>query len=43
MMFGITGFLVGPLLAALFVTLWDIYGVVFKDALPEVGDLHQRD
>ena len=41
MMFGLAGFLVGPIIAALFLTLWDIYGVVFKDALPAVGDIRR--
>ncbi|WP_022664579.1 AI-2E family transporter [Desulfospira joergensenii] len=36
-MFGIIGFIIGPIVAALFVTIWDIYGVVFKDVLPKVG------
>ena len=36
-MFGIIGIIIGPIIAALFVTIWDIYGVVFKDALPRVG------
>ena len=36
-MFGIIGIIIGPIIAALFVTIWDIYGVVFKDALPKVG------
>ncbi len=36
-MFGIIGFIIGPIIAALFVTIWDIYGVVFKDVLPKVG------
>lgn len=35
-MFGIIGFIIGPIIAALFVTIWDIYGVVFKDVLPQV-------
>ena len=26
---------IGPIIAALFVTIWDIYGVAFKDVLPE--------
>lgn len=34
MMFGILGFIVGPIVAALFVTVWEIYGVVFRDVLP---------
>ena len=35
-MFGIMGVIIGPIIAALFVTVWDIYGVAFKDILPEV-------
>ena len=37
MMFGITGIIIGPIVAALFVTVWEIYGVAFKDILPQVG------
>ncbi len=33
-MFGLPGFIIGPIVAALFVTIWDIYGTVFKDMLP---------
>lgn len=36
-MFGIIGIVIGPIIAALFVTLWEIYGVVFQDYLPEAG------
>jgi predicted PurR-regulated permease PerM len=32
-MFGILGFIIGPILASLFVTIWDIYGVAFCDIL----------
>jgi len=35
-LFGVLGFIVGPIVAALFVTIWDIYGVAFRDALPAV-------
>lgn len=35
-MFGILGIIVGPILAALFVTIWEIYGESFKEFLPEV-------
>ncbi len=38
-MVGIMGFVVGPIIAALFVTLWEIYGKVFKEMLPEVGPI----
>ncbi len=33
-MFGLVGFIVGPILAALFVTVWDVYGQAFADVLP---------
>lgn len=33
-MFGILGFIIGPIVAALFVTVWEIYGTVFSDVLP---------
>ena len=33
-LFGAVGFIVGPIVAALFVTIWHIYGDVFKDWLP---------
>ena len=36
-MFGVVGFIVGPIIAALFTTVWEIYGVVFCDILPPVG------
>ncbi len=33
-LFGVAGIIIGPLIAALFVTMWEIYGAVFKDVLP---------
>ncbi len=36
MMFGISGIFIGPLIASLFVTIWELYGVAFGDFLPEV-------
>ncbi|MGD2053601.1 MAG: AI-2E family transporter [Gammaproteobacteria bacterium] len=36
MMFGITGIFIGPLIASLFVTIWELYGLAFSDVLPEV-------
>jgi len=36
MMFGITGIFIGPLIASLFITIWDLYGIAFSDYLPEV-------
>jgi len=35
-MFGIAGIFIGPLIASLFVTVWELYGVAFDDFLPEV-------
>ena len=35
-MFGLLGIIIGPIIAALFITIWEIYGVVFKDYLPDV-------
>jgi len=36
-MFGVLGFIVGPIVAALLVAVWDIYGEAFRDVLPRVG------
>jgi predicted PurR-regulated permease PerM len=38
-MFGVMGIIIGPIVAALFVTVWDIYGVAFADILPDVGSI----
>jgi len=35
-LFGISGFIVGPVIAALFVTIWEIYGETFRDYLNDV-------
>jgi predicted PurR-regulated permease PerM len=35
LLFGALGFIVGPILAALFVTVWDMYGIAFRDVLPK--------
>jgi len=35
-MFGIMGMIIGPIVAALFITIWEIYGVAFKDMLPQI-------
>jgi predicted PurR-regulated permease PerM len=37
-MFGVLGVIIGPIIAALFVTVWEIYGVVFADMLPAVSN-----
>ncbi|MCL1980374.1 MAG: AI-2E family transporter [Proteobacteria bacterium] len=38
-LFGILGIIIGPIIAALFITIWEIYGKVFAPYLPEVGPL----
>ena len=35
-MFGMAGLLIGPVIASLFITIWEIYGDAFKDMLPAV-------
>ncbi len=35
-LFGVVGFIIGPIIAALFLTIWDIYGVAFADTLPRI-------
>lgn len=37
--FGAVGFIIGPIVAALFVTIWEMYGEAFKEYLPEVTPL----
>jgi predicted PurR-regulated permease PerM len=37
-LFGAVGFIVGPIVAALFVTVWHIYGDAFQDLIPEMTD-----
>ncbi len=38
-MFGILGIIIGPIISALFITAWEIYGDAFRDYLPDVGRL----
>ncbi|MDO6459739.1 AI-2E family transporter [Granulosicoccaceae sp. 1_MG-2023] len=42
-MFGFAGFMIGPIIAALFVTTWEIYGLEFRDWLPETGFRTRRE
>ena len=37
MLFGAVGIVVGPLVAALFMTVWDIYRETFDAYLPEIS------
>jgi predicted PurR-regulated permease PerM len=36
-LFGILGVIIGPIIAALFITIWELYGLAFKDSLAMVG------
>lgn len=38
-LFGAVGIIIGPIVAALFVTVWEIYGTAFQDLLPEVDPM----
>jgi len=35
-LFGLLGIILGPIVAALFITIWEIYGDAFKNYLPNV-------
>jgi len=35
MMFGVMGFIVGPILAALFVTAWEMFATTFRSSIAE--------
>jgi predicted PurR-regulated permease PerM len=37
LLFGAMGFIVGPILAALFVTVWEMFGTAFRSSLAEPG------
>jgi predicted PurR-regulated permease PerM len=43
LLFGAMGFILGPILAALFVTVWEMFGVAFKSELAEPGPTSVRD
>ncbi len=38
-LFGPIGFIIGPIVCGLFLTIWDIYGTTFKEILPPVRSL----
>ena len=42
-LFGPIGFIVGPIVCGLFLTVWDIYGTTFKDVLPPVESFRAFD
>ena len=41
-LFGILGIIIGPIISALFITIWEIYGDAFAEYLPEVHLLQGR-
>jgi predicted PurR-regulated permease PerM len=41
-MFGMVGVIIGPIIAALFVTIWEIYGQAFAGILPDTGYVLRR-
>jgi predicted PurR-regulated permease PerM len=42
-LFGPIGFIVGPIVCGLFLTVWDIYGATFKEVLPPVTSFRPSD
>jgi predicted PurR-regulated permease PerM len=42
-LFGLIGFIVGPIVCGLFLTVWDIYGTTFKAVLPPVTSFRPPD
>ncbi|MCI5223015.1 MAG: AI-2E family transporter [Candidatus Electrothrix sp. AR4] len=41
-LFGVLGIIIGPIISALFITIWEIYGDAFHEYLPEVGVLRRE-
>jgi predicted PurR-regulated permease PerM len=41
-LFGALGLVIGPIIGALFVTVWEIYGEAFKDLLPAVHHVRRE-
>lgn len=39
LMFGLAGIFIGPVIASLFVTIWEMYGIEFAEMLPAVNPL----
>ena len=42
-LFGLIGFIVGPIVCGLFLTVWDIYGATFREILPPVTSFRSSD
>jgi hypothetical protein len=41
--FRMVGIIIGPIIAGLFVTVWEIYGIACQDVLPEVKLFPQKE
>jgi len=41
-MFGLLGIIIGPIIAALFITIWEIYEDVFREVLPSVNIIMKK-
>jgi len=41
--FGPMGFIIGPILAAVFMTSWEIFGTAFGDVIPVAAPIHLTD
>ena len=41
-MFGLLGIIIGPIVSALFITVWQIYGDAFKEYLPDVAVVFKK-
>jgi len=41
-MFGLVGVIIGPIISALFVTIWEIYGQAFEDILPDTSYMKEE-
>lgn len=41
-MFGLLGIIIGPIVAALFITIWEIYGDTFNEYLPKVRSIRPK-
>ena len=41
--FGAIGLIIGPIICGLFLTVWEIYGVTFREILPPVRHLGPRE
>ena len=42
-LFGIAGLIIGPVIAAIFVTMWEVYYATFSDLLAEEGSGERAD